>query len=86
MKTIYENKLGKCYAKRGSYRIYKEPGSGHYAVYMVAREALWTKDNDFIGFGSRYEAVMVGYVANIENAEYAFDMAEEESRALMAQM
>jgi len=82
MTTTYADELGKCYAKRGSLRIHTEPSSGMLAVYSVAREMLWDAEYNYLGLGDRLEAVLIGYVADIDNAEHAFDVAEEELRVL----
>jgi hypothetical protein len=77
MNTTYASELGKCYAKRGNLRIYRENGTGSLAVYLVTRELLWDADYNFKK-GTRLEATRVGYVFDLANAEYAFDMAEAE--------
>jgi hypothetical protein len=76
--TTYANELGKCYGTRNNLRIYKDREM--FAVYLVMKE--WDFDaNDNIIEGDREEAVLVGYVADITNKEYAFDLAEAEIRA-----
>ena len=76
--TTYVNELGKCYGERKNLRIYKDREM--FAVYLVMKE--WDFDaNDKIIEGEREEAVLVGYVADITNKEYAFDLAEAEIRA-----
>lgn len=81
MSTKYANELGKCYGKRGSLRIYKD--GGMYAVFLVTKE--WDFDaNDKIVEGEREEATLVGYVADITNKEFAFDLAQEEINSYCA--
>lgn len=73
--TKYADELGKCYGKRGNLHIYKD--GGMHAVFLVTKE--WDFDaNDNIVEGERLEAVLVGYVADISNKEFAFDLAQEE--------
>jgi hypothetical protein len=75
--TKYEDQLGKCYGKRGNLRIYKD--GEMFAVFAVMKEFDFdAKDN--IVEGDRYEATLVGYVADITNKDYAFDLAQEEIR------
>jgi hypothetical protein len=82
MNTTYADELGKCLAERNNLRIHTEPSSGMLAVYSVAREMLWDANYNYLGLGDRLEAVLIGYVSDIDNAEHAFDVAEEELRAL----
>jgi len=82
MNTTYADTLGKALATRDNLAIYKEPTSGMFAVYSVAREMLWDADYNYLGLGDRLEAIRIGYVSDIENAEYAFDVAKEELTAL----
>ena len=81
MNITYADTLGKALATRGNLEIYKEPGSGMLAVYSVVREMLWDADYNYLGLGDRLEAVRIGYVSDIENAEHAFDVAQEELAA-----
>tara|TARA_R110000868_G_scaffold338487_1_gene599253 strand:- start:223 stop:483 length:261 start_codon:yes stop_codon:yes gene_type:complete len=76
-KTIYANELGKCVAKKDNYRAYKD--NGIYAIYSVCRELIWDKDYNCT-WGTKLEAVHVGYVSNIEN----FEMAVEELKIEMS--
>ena len=78
MSTKYASDLGKCYGKRGNLHIYKD--GGMHAVFMVMREFDFDA-NDNIVEGDRLEATLIGYVANLENMDYAFDMAEAEIRS-----
>jgi hypothetical protein len=78
MTTKYADELGKCFGKRGNLRIYKD-GEMH-AVFMVMKEFDFDA-NDNIVEGPRFEATLVGYVADLANAEYAFDMAQAEIRS-----
>lgn len=81
MSTIYADTLGKALATRGNFKIFND--NGHLAVFHVAKELLWDEnDNHF--YGNRDEAVRVGYVSDIANAEIAFDAAEAELAALGA--
>ena len=82
MKTIYADELGKCFAKRNNLAIYKEPRNEMLAVYSIVKEVLWDSEGNYIGLGDRLEAVRIGYVSNIENAEHAFDAAQAELAAL----
>lgn len=78
MTTTYANELGKCYAQRNNLRVYKDRDL--FGIYIVAKE--WDFDaNDNIIEGEREEAVLVGYVSDLANLEYAFDMAELEIKA-----
>jgi hypothetical protein len=56
------------------------------AVYSVGREMLWDADYNYLGLGERLEAVRIGYVSDLENAEHAFDAAEEELRVYREQV
>ena len=76
--TKYVDQLGKCYGKRGNLHIYKD-GDMH-AVFMVMKEFDFDA-NDNIVEGERLEATLIGYVADIKNMEYAFDMAQAEIRS-----
>jgi DNA-dependent RNA polymerase auxiliary subunit epsilon len=78
-KTIYASELGKCVAKKDNYRAYKD--GGIYAIYSVCREMIWDKDYNCT-FGTKLEAVHVGYVQDINN----FDMAVEELKMEMNYM
>lgn len=82
-KTIYANELGKCVAKEGNYRAFKD--GGIYALYMVAKELIWNDDNTDYKVGTRLEAVKVGYFTKIENFGNAIDTAKEELAYLMAE-
>lgn len=75
MTTTYANELGKCYGQRGNLRIYKERDM--YAVFTVMKEFDFD-ENDNIVEGEREEAVLVGYVSDITNMDYAFDVAQAE--------
>lgn len=75
MSTKYVSDLGKCYGKRGNLHIYKDGGMP--AVFMVMKEFDFDA-NDNIVEGERLEATLIGYVANMENKDYAFDMAQAE--------
>lgn len=75
MSTKYASDLGKCYGKRGNLHIYKDGGMP--AVFMVMREFDFDADDNIVE-GERLEATFIGYVANMENKEYAFDMAQAE--------
>ena len=77
MKKTYEDELGKCYGKRGSLAIYKD--GGMYAVFSVMKEFDFD-ENDNLVYGERNEAVLIGYVSDISDKDYAFDLAEEEIR------
>jgi hypothetical protein len=77
--TKYATDLGKCYGKRGNLRIYKD--GEMFAVFMVMKEFDFDA-NDNIIEGERDEATLIGYVADISNKEYAFDLAQEEIRAV----
>jgi hypothetical protein len=77
--TQYANELGKCYGKRGNLRIYKD--GGMYAVFMVMKEFDFDA-NDQIIEGDREEATLIGYIQSFIGAEYAFDLAEQEIRAV----
>lgn len=80
MNTQYTDEMGKCYGKRGNLEIYKDACG--YAVYHVGKEFDVNPDGSIVE-GDRIEAVLVGYIMNIENKEYAFDMAEAEIASLM---
>ena len=76
--TTYANELGKSYGERGNLRIYKDRDL--FGIYLVMKEFDFDA-NDNIIEGDREEAVLVGYVADITNKEYAFDLAEQEIKA-----
>jgi hypothetical protein len=80
MSIIYSDTLGTALAIRNNLAIHAEPNSGMLAVYSIGREMLWDSDYNYLGLGDRLEAIRVGYVSDIENAEHAFDAAEEELR------
>jgi hypothetical protein len=79
--TTYANELGKCYGKRGNLRIYKERDL--FAVYLVGKEFLDFVDGKIIE-GDREEACLVGYVSDISDKEFAFDLAQEEINSYSA--
>jgi hypothetical protein len=77
--TKYADELGKCFGKRGNLQIHKD--GEMFAVFMITKE--WDFDaNDQIIEGEREEATLIGYIADISNKEYAFDVAEYEIRAV----
>lgn len=84
MNTVYADTLGNALATRGNLAIYVEPTSGMLAVYSIAKEMLWDAADNYLGLGERLEAVRIGYVSSIENAEHAFDVAQAELAALGA--
>jgi hypothetical protein len=86
MSIIYADTLGQSLAQRDNLHIYAEPNSGMLAVYSVGREMLWDADYNYLGLGERLEAVRIGYVSDLENAEHAFDAAEEELRVYREQV
>jgi hypothetical protein len=73
--TKYADELGKCYGKRGNLRIYKD--GEMFAIFLVMKEFDFDNDGKIVE-GEKEEAVLVGYIADIKNKEYAFDMAQEE--------
>ena len=73
--TKYANELGKCYGKRGNLRIYKEREM--FAIFLVMKEFDFDNDGKIVE-GEKEEAVFIGYIADIKNKEYAFDMAQQE--------
>lgn len=75
--TKYADELGKCYGKRGNLRIYKDREM--FAIFLVMKEFDFDNDGKIVE-GEKEEAVFVGYVADMKNKEYAFDMAQEEIR------
>jgi hypothetical protein len=81
--TTYASELGKCVAKEGNYRAFKD--GGIYALYIVGKELIWNDDITDYKVGTRLEAVKVGYFTKIENFEYAVDVAKEESAYLMTE-
>jgi len=83
MEKLFTEEMGKCYGKRNSLEIYKDDCG--YAVYLVGKEFDVTEDGEIIE-GTRNEAVLVGYIMDIENKEIAFDNAEEEIAALAREM
>ncbi len=72
--------MGKCYGKRNNLEIYKDACG--YAIYLTGKEFDVTDDGQIIE-GERIEAILVGYIMNIENKEIAFDNAEAEIAALV---
>jgi hypothetical protein len=78
MTIIYADTLGTALAIRNNLAIHTEPTSGMLAVYSIGREMLWDTNYNYLGLGDREEALLIGYVSDIENAEHAFDVAEEE--------
>jgi hypothetical protein len=81
MSTRFADELGKCYAKRGNLRIYKDREM--FAVYLVGKEFLDFVDGKIVE-GDRDEAVLVGYVSDISNKDLAFDVAQEEINSYSA--
>lgn len=77
MTTTYANELGKCYGERGNLRIYKDRDL--YAIYLVMKEFDFDADGKIVE-GEREEATFIGYVSDITNPDYAFDLAEEEMK------
>lgn len=73
--TKYADELGKCYGKRDNLRIYKD--GEMLAIFLVMKEFDFDNDGKIVE-GEREEAVFVGYIADIKNKEYAFDMAQQE--------
>lgn len=65
MKTVYAKDLGKCYARDGNYRLYKE--GNIYALYSVGKELIWEGDDYRVG--RRLEAILIGYVQHLTNFE-----------------
>lgn len=81
MSTRFADEMGKCYGKRGNLRIYKDRKM--FAVYLVGKEFLDFVDGKIIE-GDRDEAVFVGYVSDISNKDFAFDLAQEEINSYSA--
>jgi hypothetical protein len=78
MATKYTDEMGKPVAVRGKFQMFKEKDL--HAIYHVSKE--WDFDaNDNIVEGDRYEALLIGYVADISNLGFAFDLAEQTMRA-----
>ena len=71
----YADEMGKCFGERGNLRIYKDREM--FAVYMVMKEFDFDA-NDNIIEGNRETATLIGYVADISNKEFAFDLAQQE--------
>lgn len=78
MAMKYTDEMGKAVAVRGKFQIFKEREL--HAIYYVSKELAFD-ENDNIIDGERDEAYFVGYVADISDINYAFDLAEEQMRA-----
>ncbi len=81
--TTYVKDLGKCVAKQGNYRAYKE--GRFFALYLISKELIWNADGTDYKVGTRLEALKVGDFLEIEEFEMAVDSAEEEIAYMMAE-
>jgi hypothetical protein len=75
----FADEMGKCFGKRGSLRIYKD--GEMFGVYIVMKEFDFDA-NDNIIEGKRETATLVGYVSDISDKEFAFDLAQQEIRSV----
>jgi hypothetical protein len=70
-KKIYASELGKCLAQDGNYCVYSENGMN--AIYYVAPEIIWNEDNTDLKIGNKLEAVHIGYIADLDNFNFAIN-------------
>jgi hypothetical protein len=81
--TTYVKDLGKCVAKQGNYRAYKE--GRFFALYLISKELIWNADGTDYKVGTRLVAVQVASFVDLRSFEIAVDSAEEEIAYMMAE-